>query len=174
MACTIEDLAAGGIRAVFLVCAAWSLGSPVAFGDLLAPSFAVGPDGTSVHYGNSAGRIDADPAVVQALATAARERGVTIHVGGNASCEALYRISEETAAGFRQHGCLSMENGEAAVLFSVCRSVGIRGGVLFQPYIDLSEGWKPERLDEAYRETCRLQADIVLDAALRLEGQTIL
>jgi uridine phosphorylase len=168
LACTVEDLIAGGIDAVFLACAAWSLGPPVSFGDVLVPSFAVGPDGTSIHYGNTAGRVDANPAVVTALADSARERGATVHVGGNASCEALYRISEEMVEGYRDQGCLSMENGEAATLFAVCRSSGVPGAAVFQPYIDLTEGWNPDRFDDAYEATCRLQAEVVLDAALRL------
>jgi len=174
LACTVEDLIAGGIGAVFLACAAWSLGPPVSFGDVVVPSFAVGPDGTSIHYGNSGGRIEADPDVVEALADSARGRGATVHVGGNATCEALYRITPEMAASFRQRGCLSMENGEAAVLFAVCRSLGVPGGAIFQPYIDLAEGWNPGRFDDAYQATCRLQADVVLDAALRLREEKVL
>lgn len=172
LACTIEDLAAGGIRAVFLACAAWSLGPPVTFGDLLVPSFAVGPDGTSIHYGNTEQRVEADEDVVQALADAVRRHGAAVHVGGNGCCEALYRISGEMAAGFREQGCFSLENGEAAVLFSACRTLGITGGALFHPYIDLTEGWNPARFDETYQETCTLQADVVVDAAeaLRANG----
>ncbi len=173
LACTVEDLIAGGVRAVFLACAAWSLGAPVAFGDVLVPSFAVGPDGTSIHYGNSGGRIEADPAVVAALADSARARGAAVHVGGNASCEALYRITPEAVESFRRHGCFSMENGEAATLFAVCRSSGVPGGAVFQPYIDLAKGWDPSRLDDRYGETCRLQADVVLDAAFRLRDEGI-
>jgi uridine phosphorylase len=168
LASTVEDLIACGIDAIFLACAAWSLGAPVQFGDILVPSFAVGPDGTSIHYENPEGRIEADSIVVAALAGSARKRGATVHVGGNASCEALYRITPEMGEDFRNQGCLSMENGEAATLFAVCRSFGIPGGVIFQPYIDLTEGWSPSRLDERYHKTCRLQADVVLDAALRL------
>ena len=41
--------------------------------------------------------------------------------------------------------------------------------MLFQPYIDLNEGWNPARLsDQAYRATGRLQADVVLAAADQL------
>jgi len=174
LACTVEDLIAGGIGALFLACAAWSLGPPVAFGDVLVPSFAVGPDGTSIHYGSSAGRVDADPAVVAALAESAKERGATVHAGGNASCEALYRITEEMVESFRDRGCVSMENGEAAVLFAACRLFGIPGGAIFQPYIDLTEGWNPDRFDDAYEATCRLQADVVLDAALRLRDEKVI
>jgi uridine phosphorylase len=174
LACTIEDLIACGIDALFLACGAWSLGPPVAFGDVLVPSYAVGPDGTSIHYGNTEGRIDAEPAVVAALRDAARDRDVTTHVGGNASCEALYRITPEMVESFRNRDCVSMENGEAAVLFAVCRSFGIPGGAIFQPYIDLTEGWNPDRLDDVYQATCRFQAEIVLDAAHRLRRDGVI
>jgi len=171
LACTIEDLISCGIGAVFLACAAWSLGPPVAFGDVLVPSSAAGPDGTSIHYGNSDERIDADPAVVAALAESARNRGATVYVGGNGTCEALYRITPGMAESFRKRGCLSMENGEAAVLFAVCRSFGIPGGAIFQPYINLAEGWNPDRLDDVYQATCRLQAEATLDAGHRLRRE---
>lgn len=174
LACTVEDLASGGIDAVFLACAAWSLGPPVSFGDVLVPSFAVGQDGTSIQYGNFVGRVDANPAVVAALADSARDRGATVHVGGNASCEALYRITSDMVEEYRGRGCVSMENGEAAVLFAVCGLFGIPGGAVFQPYIDLTEGWNPSRFDDAYEATCRLQAEVVLDAALRLRDQKLI
>ena len=80
----------------------------------------------------------------------------------------MYRITPEMADSLRHRGCLSMENGEAAVVFAVCRALGIPGGVIFHPYIDLTEGWNPQRLDDAYQGTCRLQAAIVLDAGHRL------
>jgi len=174
MACTIEDLVACGVRVVFLVCAAWSLGPPLRFGEFVVPSFVVGPDGTSIHYGNDEGYVEADAAVISALADAGRGHGAVVHVGGNASCEALYRITPEAIASFRSRGCLTMENGEAATLSSVCRSLGALGGALFQPYLDLTRGWEPSRLDVAYRETGRLQADVVLEAALRLRRDRVI
>jgi hypothetical protein len=171
LTCTVEDLAACGVEAIFLVCGAWSLGPPVQFGDLIVPSFSVGPDGTSIHYGNTSGHVSANPAVVEALTAACRERGATVHMGGNASCEALYRITPQMTEGFRKQGCLCMENGEASTLFAVAQTLGVLGGVLFQPYIELEKGWDPARLDEGYRVTCRLQAEVVLEASTRLRQQ---
>lgn len=171
LACIIEDLVACGVGVIFLACAAWSLGPPVAFGELVVPEFSIGLDGTSIHYGNTTGHITANPKVVEALVTACREREVRFHRGGNATCEAMYRISPEMVADFRQRGCLCMENGEASTLFAVTNTLGVLGGVLFQPYIDLQQGWNPDRLDERYRITCFAQAEIVLDAAIRLEAQ---
>ncbi len=168
LACIIEDLVACGAEAIFLVCAAWSLGPPVQFGDLIIPSFSVGPDGTSIHYGNTKGRVSANARVVEVLQEASRARGENVHVGGNAICEALYRITPEMVKEFREQGCLCMENGEAATLFAVTQTLGVPSGALFQPYIDLTRGWDPNRLDERYRETCRLQAEVVLAAGLYL------
>jgi len=177
LACIIEDLAACGVQAVFLVCAAWSLGPPVQFGDLIVPTFSIsiGPNGTSIHYGNTSGHVSADPAVVEALAAAGGERGATVHVGGNATCEALYRITPEMAQEFRHRGCLCMDNGEASTLFAMARALNILGGVLFQPYIELALGWDPARLrDQRYRDACRLQAEVVLEASVCLRQQGLL
>jgi uridine phosphorylase len=175
LACVVEDLVACGAQAIFLVCAAWSLGPPVQFGDLIVPAFSAGPDGTSLHYGNTAGYVAAGPAIVEALAAAGRAQGATVHMGGNGSCEALYRITPEMVADFRARGCLCMENGEANTLLAMARTLGVLGGVLFQPYIELAQGWDPARLrEERYRATCRLQAEVVLEASLRLERQGLL
>jgi uridine phosphorylase len=175
LACIVEDLAACGVQAVFLVCAAWSLGPPLHFGDLIVPSISLGRDGTSIHYGNEQGAAHASSAVVDALATACRERGIRHHVGGNATCEALYRITPQMAEDFRQDGCLCMDNGEASTLFAMAGALNLVGGVLFQPYIELAAGWDPARLgDERYRDACRLQAEIVLQASVRLRQQGLL
>jgi hypothetical protein len=169
LACIAEDLVACGVEAIFLVCAAWSLGPPVAFGDLIVPSFSVGYDGTSIHYGNREEKVHAQPQVVDALTQACRVRGACVHVGGNASCEALYRITPRMARAFRERGCLCMENGEASTLFAIARTLDVLSGVLFQPYIDLTQGWDPGPLgDRPYRETCRLQAEVALEGGATL------
>lgn len=175
LACIVEDLAACGVRAVFLVCAAWSMGPPVAFGDLIVPSFSVGPDGTSIHYGSDTGEVYAQQEVVKALTEACRAQDARYHVGGNATCEALYRITPQMVEAFRKRGCLCVENGEASTLFAVTQALGILGGALFQPYIDLQKGWDPGRLqDERYPAACRLQAEVVLEVGVQLKRWQLL
>jgi uridine phosphorylase len=169
LACVLEDLIACGIQVAFLVCAAWSLGSPVELGDLIVPAFSMGLDGTSIHYGNTNGYIPAEPLVVEALITACRKHAVTTHVGGNASCEALYRITPQMAANFSLQSCVCMDNGEASTLFSVTQELGILGGVLFQPYINLVKGWNPTLLNERYHIASIIQAEIVLEAGFTLQ-----
>jgi uridine phosphorylase len=175
MACIVEDTIACGAEAVFLVCPAWSLGPPVQFGDLIVPSFSLGSDGTSIHYGNAPGHITADPVVVEALSAACREQGATVHVGGNGSCEALYRITPQMVNDFRQRGCLCMENGEASTLFAMTQTLGVPGGAIFQPYIELEQGWDPAWLrDERYQAACHRQAEAVLEASVRLSREGVL
>lgn len=174
MACVVEDLVTCGAEAVFLVCPAWSLGPPVQFGELIIPEFSVGPDGTSIHYGNTSGRVEGNPAVIEALAEACKEREVTSHVGGNASCEAMYRITPQMVKDFRKQGCLCMENGEASTLFAMAQALSFLGGVLFHPYIDLTKGWDPTQIDERYVTACRFQAEVVLDACIRLREQGLI
>jgi ribosomal protein S18 acetylase RimI-like enzyme/uridine phosphorylase len=169
LACIVEDLVACGLQAIFLVCAAWSLGPPVEFGDLIVPAFSMGRDGTSIHYDNREGEVRAQPEVVDALAEACRARHARVHVGGNGSCEALYRITPQLVEYFRHRGCLCMENGEASTVFAIARTLGVLGGVLFHPYVDLTQGWDPGPLrDRRYRATCRLQAEVVLEAGAAL------
>jgi uridine phosphorylase len=169
LACIVEDLVACGAQAIFLVCAAWSLGPPVAFGDLIVPAVSLGRDGTSIHYGNSAEQVDARPAVVDALAEACRVLDARVHIGGSATCEALYRITAQRAQDLQRRGCLCMDNGEASALFAMAQTLDVLGGVLFQPYIDLTQGWDPGALrPERYQATCRLQAEAALKAGTTL------
>lgn len=139
---------------------------------MIVPAFSLGPDGTSIHYGNSEGQVYATPGIVDALAEACRALGARYHVGGNGTCEALYRITSQMAEDFRERGCLCMDNGEASVVFAIAQTLGIVGSVLFQPYIELAQGWNPVLLrDERYRAACRLQAEAVLGASVRLRRQ---
>ena len=169
MACVLEDLVACGAKAIFLVCAAWSLGPPVKLTEKMIPAFSVGPDGTSIHYGNQTERVEANPAVVKALEKACQEAEVIYHVGGNGTCEALHRISPQMVQELRDQGCICMENGEANVMFSFAQDKGILAGVFFQSYIDLGAGWQPF-YDENYAASARQQADIVLRAVTLLKG----
>jgi uridine phosphorylase len=71
------------MQTIFLVCAAWSLGPPVQFGDLIVLTFSVGHDGTLIHYGNSQGEVHAAPEIVNASTEACRVLSARHHVGGN-------------------------------------------------------------------------------------------
>jgi uridine phosphorylase len=164
-----EELIHYGARIIFLLCASWGLGSPyLDEGEIHLPSFAVGMDGTSPHYGNDAWRVEAEPRAFRALAAALDELGAVWKEGGVGSCEAFYRITPSMAEEFREQGCLSMENGETAALYALARAHDIPIGVLLQPYIDLQEGWSLSYMGEKYRDTGGLQARAAIAASMKL------
>jgi uridine phosphorylase len=166
LVCLCEELILYGARTLFLLCASWGLGQAyLDEGQIHLPSFAIGMDGTSPHYGNSDWRAEAEPRAFKALATALDKVGAVWKEGGVGCCEALYRITPQLAEAFRQQGCLSIENGEVAALYSLARERDIPIGVLLQPYIDLEQGWRISFMGEEYSETGRLQAQAAIEAS---------
>jgi len=164
-----EELIHYGARVIFLLCASWGLGkSYLEEGEIHLPSFAVGIDGTSPHYGSTEGRVDAEPRAFQALAAALGEARAAWKEGGVGSCEAFYRITPQLADRLREQGCLSMENGETAALFALARAHDFPIGVLLQPYIDLEQGWSLSYMGDKYRESGRLQVRVAVEASKAL------
>jgi uridine phosphorylase len=161
-----EELVHYGAQVLFLLCASWGLGRAyLDAGEIHLPSFAVGMDGTSPHYGNHDRRPEAEPRAFKALAFGLDKVGAVWKEGGVGSCEAFYRITPELADEFREQGCLSMENGEVAALYSLAKEHDIPIGVLLQPYIDLEGGWRISYMGEKYAESGRLQARAAIEAA---------
>ena len=161
-----EELVHFGTRAIFLLCASWGLGKAyLRKGEIHLPSFAVGMDGTSPHYGNRDWRAVAEPRAFKALASALDEAEAAWKEGGVGSCEALYRITPELADEFRQQGCLSVDNGEVAALYALAKERDIPSGVLLQPYIDLEGGWRVSYMGQKYADGGRLQAQAAIEAA---------
>jgi uridine phosphorylase len=164
-----EELIHYGAQVIFLLCASWGLGKGyLDQGVIHLPSFAVGIDGTSPHYGITAGRVEAEPQAFEALATALDSLGANWKSGGVGSCEAFYRITPQLADKFRDQGCLSMENGETAALFALAGAHEIPIGILLQPYIDLQEGWNLSYMGEKYQESGRIQVRAAVEASRTL------
>jgi len=164
-----EELIVYGARTIFLLCASWSLGDRyLRKGQIQVPSFAVGFDGTSYHYGNTEYRINAEPVTYNILIEALQAEDVDWKQGGVGCCEAFYRITREMVDDYRKGGCLSMENGEVAVLYSLASLRKIHVGVLLQSYIDLERGLDLSYINSKYPETCKAQAHIALKALKKL------
>ncbi|KPK72842.1 hypothetical protein AMJ87_03515 [candidate division WOR_3 bacterium SM23_60] len=164
-----EELIVYGARTIFLLCASWSLGNRyLKKGQIHVPSFAIGLDGTSYYYGNTECRIDAEQVTYNTLINILKTENVDWKQGGVGCCEAFYRITREMVDDYRKRGCLSMENGEVAVLYTLASLRKIRVGVLLQPYIDLEHGLDLSYINSKYPETCSVQARIALKALKKL------
>ncbi len=166
-----EELIHYGAKVIFLLCASWGLGeSYLGEGQIHLPGFALGIDGTSPHYGNTEGKVEAEPRAFRALAAALEQVNVNAgwKQGGVGSCEAFYRITPQLADTFREQGCVSMENGETAALYALAGAHDIPIGVLLQPYIDLEEGWSLSYMGEKYKEAGKLQVHAAVEASRSL------
>jgi uridine phosphorylase len=171
LAAFCEELIYFGAEVIFLICASWGLGEKyLSKGQIQVPSFAIGFDGTSIHYGNRNYNIQSESKAFNALITALNKLGANWKKGGVGACEAIYCITPEMIDEFRKQGCLSMENGEVASLFSLAHKKKIPIGVLLQPYIDLEEGWSISYLDEEYSEICKVQARTAIEALKSLHS----
>jgi uridine phosphorylase len=160
-----EELIYFGTESIFLLCASWGFGEDhLKKGEIHLPSFGIGIDGTSPHYGNKSGRADCEPQAHQALSKSLEELDVPFKVGGVGTCEALYRIDDTMQKNFRDMGCLSMDNGETIALYSLAHVFKTKVGILLQPYIDLTRGWSVSYMDDLYKSTCRVQARAALAA----------
>ncbi len=167
-----EELIHYGAEVIFVLCASWGLGKEqLEEGQIHLPSFGVGMDATSPHYGNCDWRVEAEPRAFQALAAGLNKVGARWKQGGVGCCEAFYRITPQMAEDFRGQGCLSMENGETAALYSLARERDIPIGVLLQPYIDLEQGWSLSYMGDKYAESGRLQVRAALEASRSLFGK---
>jgi uridine phosphorylase len=163
----VEDLITCGVKAIFLLCGAWALGS-TRIGDIVIPTVCVGPDGTSPYYypkDSHAPEFYVDPDVFRALADGLEKvRFLDYAVGKNASCEAFYRITKLLKADFENQGCVTMENGEANTLLAIAQSKRILAGILFYTYLSLNEPF--EVLDESTRAKMQKAGRAEADAAL--------
>ena len=159
-----EDLIYFGAERIFLLCASWSLGSNyLDKGQIHLPSFAMGVDGTSIHYMNENGHVKAQRTTLNEFRKVLNMQGADWKMGGVGSCEAFYRICEKMLGYYRKKGCLSVENGEVAALYSIAREYDFPIGVLLQPYIDLEKGIDKSYMGEEYNNTCKMQARVAVE-----------
>lgn len=166
-----EELIYFGAEAIFLLCASWGLGEDyLSQGQIHLPNFAIGFDGTSSYYGNEDWDVKCETTGFTALKTALDKFNFDYKVGGVGCCEAIYRISSELVNVYRTSGCLSIENGEVASLYSLAHVRNISTGVLLQPYIDLAKGWELSYMGKTYHTTCKLQAKTAIEAFRILGG----
>lgn len=165
----IEDLIYCGAKVILLVCGSWGIGEKVKLLDYLIPTHALGPDGTSPHYGRKPNEeTEIDKEIVKILIEETKKRTKNYHVGKNYSKEAFYKITNEEVLSLQKKGCISMENGELNVLGTLCKQRGIMFGAIFYSYYNPLDGWNVPWMRKEYRDCVNLEAEIAIATIQRL------
>jgi uridine phosphorylase len=119
-----EELAVMGARRMVLMTWGGTLQPHLQPGDIIVCERALRDDGASQHYLPPDKYVPADPALVERLADAIRERGGKPIIGSSWTTDAPYRETEAEVRAYQSEGVLTVEM-EAAGLFTVGQVRGI-------------------------------------------------
>ncbi|MDP5290815.1 uridine phosphorylase [Oceanimonas sp. CHS3-5] len=175
----VEELAQLGIDTFLRIGTTGAIQPQVAVGDIIVTTAAVRLDGASSHFAPLEFPAVADFDCTCALVDAAREQGVAPHVGITASSDTFYpgqeRYDTHSARMLRRFqgsmkewqsmGVLNYEM-EAATLFTMCASQGLKAGCVAGAIVNRTQQEIPD--DSTIKDTEQKAIDIVVGAARRL------
>lgn len=175
----VEELAQLGVRTFLRVGTTGGVQSHVMPGDVIVTTAAVRLDGASLHFAPMEFPAVADFTCTAALADAARATGATTHVGITASSDTFYPGQEryDTFSGrvverfrgsleeWRSMGVLNYEM-EAATLFTMCSSSGLRSGCVAGVLVNRSMQETPDEAVIAMTESAAVDSVIGASRAL--------
>lgn len=175
----VEELAQLGIRTFLRIGTTGAIQPSIKAGDMIVTTASVRLDGASSHFAPMEYPAVADFDCTCALVDAAREMGVSPHIGVTASSDTFYpgqeRYDTHSARVLRRFqgsmkewqamGVLNYEM-ESATLFTMCASQGLKAGCVAGVIVNRAQQEIP---DEASTQKAEQQAiDIVIGAARRL------
>lgn len=164
-ALALELMIAAGVRTVLLVGSAGSLQPHLHIGALAIPTLAVRHEGTSHHYLRPDQPCSPSPDLVDALASAALRRGLPVPaLGPTWTTDAPYRECVDTVARMRAEGVLTVEM-EAAAIFAVAGSRGVRAAAIVAVSDELTDPWAPGFHTMAFQRALLAACDVALEAA---------
>jgi len=169
MASIAEDLIFCGAKRILLVCGSWGIGDKVNLLDYLIPTYALGVDGTTLHYGRNQGEeTELDKEVTDTFIEEIKKKTQNYHIGKNFCKEAFYQIKKEEIYELQKKGCISIENGELNVLSTICNQNDVKFGAIFYSYYNPLDGWIIPWMEERYKDCVSLECEIALATMLRL------
>lgn len=175
----VEELAQLGVGTFLRIGTTGAIQPSVKVGDMIVTNAAVRLDGASQHFAPLAFPAVADFDCSCALVDAARELGISPHVGVTASSDTFYPGQEryDTYAGrvtrqlrgslqeWQDLGVLNYEM-ETAALFTICASLGLKAGCVAGVIVNRAEQEIPD--ETTLQQTEQQAIDIVIGAARRL------
>jgi len=177
----VEELAQLGVNTFLRVGTTGGIQPQLSPGDVIVTTGAVRLDGASLHFAPMEFPAVADFACTAALIAAAKSAGIAPHVGITASSDTFYPGQEryDTYSGrvvrrfqgsleeWQAMGVLNYEM-EAATLFTMCASQGLRAGCVAGVLVNRTQTETPD--EETARRIEATTVRVVVDAARRLVG----
>lgn len=175
----LEELAQLGVATFLRIGTTGAIQPHISVGDMIVTNAAVRMDGASRHFAPLAYPAVADFDCSCALVDAARELGLSPHVGITASSDTFYpgqerydtysgRVTRELQGSLKEWQAMGVLNYEmeSATLFTFCASQGLKAGCVAGVIVNRTEQEIP---DPVQAQAAEQQAiDIVLGAARRL------
>ena len=177
----VEELAQLGVDTFLRLGTTGGIQPQLLPGDVIVTTGAVRLDGASLHFAPMEFPAVADFACTTALVEAAQDTGIEPHVGITASSDTFYPGQEryDTFSGrvvrrfrgsleeWQAMGVLNYEM-EAATLFTMCASQGLRAGCAAGVLVNRNQTETPD--EETARRIESTTTGVVIEAARRLVG----
>jgi uridine phosphorylase len=177
----VEELAQLGVNTFLRLGTTGGIQPQLSPGDVIVTTGAVRLDGASLHFAPMEFPAVADFACTTALVEAAMAAGIDPHAGITASTDTFYPGQEryDTYSGrvvrrfqgsleeWQAMGVLNYEM-EAATLFTMCASQGLRAGCVAGVLVNRAQTETPD--EETARRIEATTAAVAIDAARRLVG----
>lgn len=172
----VEELAQLGIRTFLRIGTTGTIQSFIRPSELIVTTGAVRLDGASLHFAPMEFPAVADFACAQALIEAAKKNKITAHIGITASTDTFYpgqerydtfsgrvtRRFKHSLTAWQQMGVLNYEM-EAATLFTMCATQGLRAGMVAGVIVNRLESEAPQ--DKVIQATEHNAIRVAVDAA---------
>lgn len=173
IASVAEDLIECGAKVILLVCGAWGIAKNINLLDYLIPTYAIGPDGTSIYYNRRPNELTVlNEDVVNIIRDETEKRTSHYYIGKNYSVEAFYRIETKKVLDLQNKGFISMENGELNILATICNQKQNKFGAIFYNYYNPTEKWTVPWLKDEYKKCVELEGEIALATIKRIANKT--
>ena len=167
----LENLLAWGARSVLFFGWCGAIDDGLAIGDVLHVSGAICDEGTSVHYGATAGQfvpVSAIAALPHRIGTGLAQGGAPVHSGSVWSTDAIFRETPTKVAAFRSRGAVAVDMETSALLSAAAFLGADICCVLVVSDALRAHGWEKGFKDPVFRRhrqlLCRLIADHLITA----------
>lgn len=149
----METLVAWGARTLLFFGWCGAVSPEASIGDVIVPTGAIIDEGTSLHYGNTAGqRADTGAEAAAQIRRCLSDKGLSYREGLVWTTDAPFRETPDKVAAARDKGACVVEM-ETSALFTAGRHLGVSVGAVLVVSDDVSTlTWKPGFKDRRFKD----------------------